>query len=703
MSDAANPEEAPEAAAVSPAAPVAVPAPEREAEPAAASPPLLPRTSTLRAALRCGLLFGSGGAIIALRSAAQQTLPHILVFNSATDFQEVQDGLPVPRLLDWNVTQITALQFLADMNFILLALGTVLLWSVLLLCAVSALNPTFSLIQKAKEGEKRTLFHIAFDGTPIGKMLRAVQVPALAFLVVWVGTDRFTGRLADFTVELRLVALGIALWTAFHRYGIAGNFTRRELQSLRGAASELVVTGAGFGLAVYIASQIAFVGPLVTLLDRYQMLGTFHRGYWYFIVGRAVLSSALVWCGAGILLTALARPLRVPARIAYLALVLLVFSAGYSIQRPLRPDVYVKRLDMTPEVRDTIAIPYTPRIVPSGVPQGQPAARELAARVPAIPFRDPAKSPDHSLLLFTPKGPANTRQAGTTQDGLPLDNASLPAVRDFLEQRHYQTALAWTAIRHLYNVHVSAFDTTAAIGDLLTDLTRCPSLLQCDETLVTMLTTCAASPQNLALLDQFADTRQFAFPDRESRRLMGNLYRRFGESEKALVWYRRAEMPKTFLKRITADRPMFHTGRISGTLRFNGKPLAGVRIAAQPFQMNGLPPTLAPNVFNHLPSLLGTRGPFLPLFPPYHPVPYEFRWISAGATTDAEGHFTLNDLIDGAYWLLLRLPDGVLLAPPTDPALHCDNAPKLIPVNYDHPAQNLGTIVLTYAPQSRTR
>ncbi len=83
-------------------------------------------------------------------------------------------------------------------------------------------------------------------------------------------------------------------------------------------------------------------------------------------------------------------------------------------------------------------------------------------------------------------------------------------------------------------------------------------------------------------------------------------------------------------------------------------------------------------------------------FAPFHPRPFAFRWICAGTTTDAQGAFTLPDLIEGEYYLIIALPPDIQLTPPFDSALQVRNAPNPIVLNAGQPAANLGTLDLTY-------
>ncbi len=643
-------------------------------------------------ALGVGLTFAVVGAVTGVHDFAEQILPHILAPESPGDYQEATVGLPVPHLLDWNPAKIEALQLVAGLSSLVAALCVLTLYGGLLLRCVSALNPTFRLLRiRSASAQHRWL---AFDSAALRKAFRAALLPGLALGMVWLITLRLPGRAGDFAGMIRFVAVGMALWTAFGVRGRAGDLQRVKLQKIRPALSELLLMGAGFGLMAYILMQVAAPAPLVPTLTRYQTLGTFHRGYLNFIALSYLGGLAAAWFGAGALLLAIGQPqLRVSQRFSVLFLPLLALWCGVALQRPFQPEVIQSRFDLTPAVRQSIGGLAFARFPTGNVPEGADAARELAGKAnislaPAFPER--------SLLLFTPLGATVARQAGITQDGLPLTPDSLPLVRDFLARRNYETALSWTAVRHLYNVHAADFDATAAMSDLLLDLTHCPHLARCNGTLFEMLSTCAATPQNLEILDQYAASPQFARPDREGLRNTGDLYRRFGATEKALQWYRRADMPKTFMAKIARERPMFHTGRITGTLRWNGQPLIGADVAAAPRYLNGLPFYLEPQISRYFLEIVA-RYRSSPLFGPYHPVPFALRFVSAAAKTDAQGRFTITNLTEGTYCLLIRLPAGIELLPPLDARLKMPPVPQGIGVNYDKPAFDAGALNFTFA------
>ena len=640
-----------------------------------------------------GLMFAGVGALTGIHEFASQVAPHIIAPESVASYQETTVGLPVPHLLDWNPAKIEFLEIVAGLSSLVVTLFLLCFYGALALRCASALNPTFRPLRVHSASTRRRW--MALNGAALRKFLRAALRPGLTLALVWLATMALPGRLSDFTGAIRFTALGMALWTAFGVRGAGGDFSRRDLQKVRPALTELWMMGAVFGLAGYVLMQVAAPVPLGPLLTRWQELGTFHRGYLNFIAVRYLGGLAAAWFGVGSLLLAIGQPqLRVSQRLGVLVLPLLALWGAMALQRPFQPDAMAARYDLTPTVRRTVSMAYDPRYAASGVPEGTQAARELAARTG---IATNAKRPERSLLLFLPEGAAVAQQAPVTVDGLPLDPASLGSVRDFLEKRHYETALSWTATRHLFNVHAANFDTTAAMSDLLLDLAHGPHLAQCNNTLFSMFQTCAATPQNLALLDRYADPAQFARPDRESLRQTGELYRRFGETEKAALWFRRADMPKTFMAKIAAERPMFHAGRVTGILRWNGKPLAGVDVAAAPLRLNGLTPEMGQIVYRYA-DQIQARHRTLPPFGPYHPQPLALRLLSASAKTDANGKFQLQYLTEGSYWLLVRLPESVELMAPRDARLTMRHAPQNIDLKYETPAFDAGTIDFMFSP-----
>jgi len=298
-------------------------------------------------------------------------------------------------------------------------------------------------------------------------------------------------------------------------------------------------------------------------------------------------------------------------------------------------------------------------------------------------------------------------QNGVTEDGLRPSPASARLAANFLNARHYQSALSWVATEHRFDVSTYRFDTTGALTACLDDLRYGPHpvayspyyaefgtpALQITQTIKALFFICAATPQNLAQLDRWADPDHFSFPDRQSTRLMGDLYRRFADIKHALEWYRRADMPRTFMARIRSEKPLFHTGNVTGMLRLNGRPLVGVQVGVVPSRLNGVPTDLEGFVRNAIYEI-GADYAQAPGFESYHPVPSVFRWLSASTVTDSRGAFTLDSLTEGEYRLVCTLPSDVHLNPPADSKVRIVNAPLPFNLHYGTPNANLGMIDL---------
>jgi hypothetical protein len=435
--------------------------------------------------------------------------------------------------------------------------------------------------------------------------------------------------------------------------------------------------------------------PDEPLMLVYHTLGTFHRGYWMEIATPYLAGQAGAAAGMGVLVYALGST-RFPSRLRAILLLapVCIALASLSMSQGRTPQALAKKWDLTPEIRNAIPIPYEverPRAA-TGIADGMipGAALMREAKIPA-PKRESAP-----ILLFLRRGTANVRQLRYTEDGLPLDKNTEKPVLDFLESRRYHTALSWVALKHLYNLGTGNFDVTSAMQACMTSMDKAPHAYQIIQTLEMMLSTCAATPENLAILEELADPTRFSFPDRASARLMGDLYLRFGEATKALAWYRSAEMPKSFLHRVQTSKPMFRMGQISGIFKLNGKPLSGMRVGVHPIRLNGLPRRLEPVVLNSTQELFSPYfNPRFPLFPRFHPRPFLLRWIIAGATTDQNGAFKITHLTEGEYELVCTLPSNVELDPPFDNRLKIKNPPGACYVSYNTPNINTGVAEIT--------
>jgi hypothetical protein len=579
--------------------------------------------------------FGLAGLLFGLRGIAVGMLKHVLAVDLSLAFQEVSDQMPVPRQLDWNVGFMQALVSLRNLRGPALAIATLLLLTILGLLFVRIA------LLEAGPARDAAVPQALTDAPEDAPATAAQNSPRPAPRLQW-------------------------MWPTV-LYAIA--------------VAALVVAGA----------------PPVSevLLRYYHTLGTLDIATFERLAVPAVATAVAIWSGSGLLLYAIVASARRPAsRLAVAGCAAGLFAIAAWCQYGLRVRSVARAYDWSPAIL-TVASNYAPDRLGSGVPDGYFAAQLLAKEL-NLKFGDQPEQPARPLVLFLPGGAYNMVQTGYTEDGLTASPSSAKPVLDYLRRRHFQSALSWVAIKHLFNVATVHFDPTGAIEACMLDMEEYPHLSQCGLTTRSMLFTCSATPANLALVDRWGDERRFAHPTRESKRLMGELYERYGETEKALEWYRRADMPRSFMARVQNEKPLFHTGVVRGALLLNGKPLAGVNVGVVPRRLNGLPPDLEPAVLRARGEVIAFRP--RGIFPQYYPRPFALRWISAGAVTDSEGRFELSSLTEGEYNLVCSLPPSTRLDPPEDPRLLVSNPPAALTVNYKFPARDLGTIKLAFRP-----
>jgi len=662
--------------------------------------------------LRYALLCGFVGVLVSLRAFAAATLPHILT-PDGFNFQGVQEGLPVPRLLDWDPTQIGLLQQYTALHPVLLVSGALLLSVFLWTRTLRALFPALRLLRPhtlpALDSETPDssphVSAVALDGTMLLRLcalgvLVALPLVALGALEMLAST-RFPKQEVPLQIFWFLFA-GIWLRGALRPHGFVARslfsteftFPRRPFYS----QPREIGIGALLGLSMCFLQRSAMRLPAPDVLRSMHALGLFHIGRWHALGLHYLLSIGLACFGIGLLFLVFlplpTLPQRGNRRLLFAGLALLCGPLTLWLARPYTSRSLAASWDITPVIM-LATTQYNPQNPMSGIPDGAELAQELAHRTGITTGSRPT-SPDRRFLLFTQVGAFNGVLHGYTEDGMTADLASVPKVQKFLQSRDYNTALSWTAFKHNFNVGNVHFDSTLALRACLDDLEHHPHSVVTN-TVEEMLFTVAASPQNLALVNEWADSGHFDAADRATLKLIGDLYLRFGEQKKALEWYARADMPRSFMADIRAHKPLFHAGKIQGTLLWNGKPLVGVQVGAFPFLQNGLPKNLEGPVRAAERQLLPGYA-FSDSFGPMEPRPYQLRWMSAGATTDSAGHFSLNSLTEGTYHLICTLPPDVVLKPFQDDRLHILKPPGDLSVRYSKPTKDLGVIEMTFHP-----
>ncbi len=659
-------------------------------------PSPLSTLEVLRKCLKILVIFGGIGFWVSLRSLARHTLPHILIMDGTFEFQEVRDAIPIPHLVAWNhdvIQWMLRIERLDGGPLLFAILGSLLL---LVFQTIKILNPTFRIFSLAQSPVKDAQIGtstLVLNQTVIQKLVLIFIRTMLPACAIWLLCTLFETRQPLLSYLIRWLAVGITFWVGFHREGMAGDFRQLEFQSIEESAHRLLLRGALFGAGAFLLQFNTYGLPSPDKMQLYHTLGTFHKGFWNQIATPYLLSGMGGMASIGLLMFAIGGfRLRRNQSIALslLPIVMLVFLV--TAKRGQSIEAFAKKRDINQATLAAIPVPYsTDRPMPAaGVPDGIAAGEQLlrALNIPR-PTRE-----TNPLLFFFPNTTAIAMQEHYTEDGLPTDSSTEHAVTDFLKQRNYETALSWVAFKHLFNIGAVNFDITTSLRYCIESLAKYPHVGQTMPVIRTMLFYCSASKENIAIIDQLADENQFICNDRPSLRMLGDLYVRVGEVQKALKWYRRADMPKTFLERIQKQKPMFHNGRVYGKFMLNGKPLAGMKVGVYPLRLNGLPIDIEPELVHTSEEMMGALF-YSPRFPRFHPRPYSLRWVSAGTTTNANGEFTLENLTEGEYQVVVALPSSVSLNPPFDTKLQVKNQPRALIIGYSLPNRPVGTVEIT--------
>ena len=460
--------------------------------------------------------------------------------------------------------------------------------------------------------------HITLDRIHLEQALRLLLAVGLPILAVWYTTGSFgnepligrghqTGAMLNGIQLIRYLVLGIGIFVAYSQSGLAGRFgiLHQAYQSDEAVAQtrptvnlssgvSLTLKGCVFGAALWCLTKCALGPPDSELLDRFQSLGTFNLAYYSLIAGSFIVSAAIVWFLAGTMIYLLGKPgLRLTTRVTLACFALVGVMALVGIKRPFTTNAIGKRYDTTKALLASVH-KFDQKHPTASVPSGLAAATELARLVP-VQVIDDKPMPCEDMVAFDPRGTFEIEIDKITDDGLITDHSKCADVQAFLDKRRFRSALSWAAVKYLFNDANIRFDQAAEIRTGLDDLENSPHMLNTGETMRAIFFLCAASAKNLALLDEYADEARFVHRTRESQRLMGDLYTRFGEVTKALYWYHKADMPHSFIHQITIEKPLFHTGTVTGKFTWNGAPMAGVQVGAAPQRLNGLPIDLRPS------------------------------------------------------------------------------------------------------------
>ncbi len=636
-------------------------------------------------------LFGLGGLFLGLVLLSLAVAPHILQ-PDGPGYQEIAPHLPIPRLLDWDHSYFPVFQQLGSVASpltTLLGLGLVVMAARFVLYCFC---PQFVLFTPAQDGALRAggALHAHLDSRRLLRFIALAAVVAVpTFGIVMAGI----GRPSAVAWPASLSAAGALAFFGLHRRGPGGSWLAANGRGAtsRGAAGA-ACAGALFGLSLAGIRRIIAPEPLTSTLLRFHTLGTFNLAHLNWVLRAYGTAALLAGAATGVLVAVFAcRRGALGIRIILLMLAVGLSVTGRLALAPLSRISMEHRFD-TDRALMALIPPYDPHRSVASVPDGEAPAALLFLRA-ALAACAPPSATIGDFAYYSRMGPIALHGTGFTEDGLTVDPASRPRVENYLRSHPDGSALSWTATKHLFNVGAVAFDATAAMDACLRDLEKTPHMGQCSGTLRQMLFTCSASPANQAILGRWADPAAFTVDDREGRKMMGDLFMRMGMSDRALKWYREAEMPRTFLSRIEKDRPVFHSGVVTGRLMLHGLPLSGANVGVAPKRLNGLPRDMEVVVLRADRELMAVQ-PYSESFPAFTPRPYALRWISASSPTDAQGRFRIENLTEGEYRLVCRLPASVPLTVPDDERLRVAGAPGPFEVNYGKPAVDLGAIAI---------
>jgi len=599
---------------------------------------------------RHGLVFALVAALLALLPLAIRTYDLFFTPDAPLSIRaQMGRGVPIPRALAWS-------DFTRSLNLYLGTLAApaqlglfILLGFVLVYATLRILNPTFRLTSGV-DWDRQILTHTYMHTPPLIKAFLIAVPTFLAVFVFWQGIAYALGE-SGLSLWLRMALVGAVVWLLFSRNGVAGDYESGNYELPRDWAerTDLLLRGA---LAGTVGALILHFPPFVSrdeLFRFYRSLGGLGEAHWRMIAGLSLGPAAALGFGGAGLLIALGAPWlsareRLRAALAPGILLALILLFG----RVWLPGWMQSRYDYPPGNLAT-------------------AVRRLAA---AAGVRL-ASSGTERLAILRQGRAAWLSVPGQTIVGIEGSREAAHKVEAFLERRNFATALADPAFKALHDAASLQWDVLESLRVDYLNLTRCPAPVYVS-LFLDKLRDCASTPETRRYADLLADEDRFAFLDADSELLMGDLYARLGEWEKAARWYRRGGVPESRLRELLTERVMMRDGRVTGRILVNGRPARGVRV--------GLVPSRA------------VREAFRSALGPGLIRPFWLRFLTAVTTTDAQGRFALEHIVAGHYRLILTSSEVRL--PPGPQFLPARNAPGDMFIAYGKPHFELGDIDL---------
>jgi hypothetical protein len=545
-------------------------------------------------------------------------------------------GLPVPDTLAWSSTLVRWISFAGSVTPPLRSATLVAVYLLLVLIALRAASPTGAVLRSNQQ-------HV----------LRLLGLVAVWLLVV-LAFGWWFARSPDLSLaRLMWLCGGMCLLTAlwWSGDGLAGwwiggsaprlwSLVRLTLGGLgSGLVGALVLrfTGFDFGAALY-RFMFDFPSVFVPTAGFPALADLNPRGWLTFVSVSLAIAAVGSFCWASLWTAVVAPAGNYQQRVRALASALIPLALVVTASVWLFFGVVVGRMDYG---RDLL----------------QMAEREQ------IPVG--AAGTDTVLLPRSDGGVRVARIPFQTIVGFPNEPGVTYKVEQYLRERRYQTTLARPLLVHLHDVRSIDWDPVRSLEVDRLCLENAPRL-QFAQLMVETLSRCAVTPEAKRYLD-WLDAR--ARPFRQSQdacRIMGDLYARFGDAQKAQQWYERGQIPTEQRKEIAS------TGRIVGRVMWNERPVEGVRIGVMARE-DSLPFTR---------TRAGRQDAVLVARP------FDWRVVAGVVATDSSGRFEFGGLPYGEYVLLLRVEAQRL--PPVPGAAQVESLPVAVKVGA--PTVDVGTI-----------
>lgn len=598
--------------------------------------------------IRYGLVFALVAALLALHPLAFHSYLRLFYPEAGMLIQPTpEEGVPTPRALAWNDFTYNLIGYVARLTSAAVLGIEIGLFCVLIYAVLRIVNPTFRLTTGVN-WDREILTHTYMHTPPLIKAFLIAVTATVPLIVAWYLVS-FVLRGHAATLWVWTALAGGAFMLLFSRNGVAGDFDsgNYELPRQKDELQSLLARGAVLGLIAALIFHLASYAAPEPLLFFFRSLSAIGEKQWWTIAAISLgISAVLGVAGAGFVI-ALGTPgmnwhKRARASLFPLFALLLVFLFG----RWIMPAVMLHRYDYEPG--------------------GGPTLVDRLAKAAGI---RKGASEGYTFLLLGRERSISLNVSVQSFLGLDASEEASRKIEKFLKRRGYRTALADPAFKTMHDSASLRWDSAESLRVDLENLIHCPDPIYIG-LLIAKLRTTASTPETRRYADLLANESHFVFPDRMAIQAMGDIYASLGMRDKAEKWYRRSGVPESQLERVLSERTMFNQGKISGRIMLNGKPVQGAKV--------GLVPAAV------------VRELFQTMLGPGFVRPFWLRWVSATALTDAEGRFTLSQLVAGRYRMLVMIPQ--LRLPSFSRELSVQNAPQIVFTEYGTPSSDVGTI-----------